>query len=358
MEDEGKDERRAIGGFARAEALSRKKRTEIARNAAVARWEKEPSGPLPKVKCGSADHPLEIGNIAIPCYVLDDERRVIVQNGMFTALDMKQGTAGRGGGDRLAKFIATKSISPFVPGNLVDVITNPIRFRTPSGTIAYGYEATMLADLCDAVLAARKDGKLNYQQDHIAVRCEILVRAFARLGIIALVDEATGYQDQRTHDALARILEKFIIKELQPYVKTFPPDFYKEIYRLRGWAYPPRHNRHNSNLGKLTNDLVYDRLAPGVRDELHKLTPRRSSGRLKDKLFQRLTPNFGHPKLREHLGALVMAMKMSRDWMSFRGAINRLLPSHPRIEDSKGQRSLQFGDGRAEVSPGCDEGEG
>src|SRR5439155_14294989 len=114
------------------------------------------------------------------------------------------------------------------------------------------------------------------------------------------------------------------------------------IYRLHGWDYPPLHNRHNSNLGKLTNDLVYDRLAPGVRDELHRLTPRRPSGRLKDKLFQRLTPDYGHLKLREHMGALVMAMKMSDTWEPFMNTINRLLPKHPRIEDRSGQRNLQL----------------
>jgi hypothetical protein len=330
----------AKGGEARAASLSAEQRRDAARNAAVARWGTT-TADLPVAAYGSPDRPLRIGEIEIPCYVLSDGRRVIVQGGMFTALDMKQGTAGRGGGDRLAKFIATKSLNPFVPEYLASLIINPIKFRTSmGGVVAYGYEATILADLCDAVLAARKAEKLNYQQEHIAAQCEILVRAFARVGIIALVDEATGYQDQRAHDALARILEKFIAKELRPYVKTFPPDFYKEIYRLRSWNYPPQNNHHNSILGKLTNDLVYDRLAPGVRAELHRLTPRNERGRLKQKLFQRLTPEFGHPKLREHLGAVVMAMKMSPTWDGLMGAVNRLLPKHPPVVDKYGQRSL------------------
>lgn len=94
----------------------------------------------------------------------------------MTALDMSQGTAGRGGGDRLAKFAATKSISPFVSNDLAEVIKNPIIFQAPSGGKAYGYEATVLADLCDVVLEARKHGALHYQQEHIAERCESLVR--------------------------------------------------------------------------------------------------------------------------------------------------------------------------------------
>lgn len=86
----------------------------------------------------------------MPCYVLADKRRVVVQRGVMDALDMSQGTAGRGGGDRLAKFVATKSLNPFVSNELATVITNPIIFQTPTGARAYGYEATVLADLCDA----------------------------------------------------------------------------------------------------------------------------------------------------------------------------------------------------------------
>jgi hypothetical protein len=56
----------------------------------------------------------------------------------------------------------------------------------------------------------------------------------------------------------------------------------------------------------------------------------------------RLTEDFGHPKLREHLGAVVMAMKLSDAWDEFMGKINRLLPSYLPIEDKRGQRSLRF----------------
>ncbi len=153
---------------------------------------------IAKAKYGAADRPLKIGSKEIPCYVLDDGKRVLVRGGMFDALDMKSGSAGkRTQGDRLTKFIHTKAIKPFVDKGLDDRIRNPIAFRTPSGNDAYGYEATILPDICDAVLDARNTGNLNFQQKHIAAACEILVRAFAKVGIIALVDEATGYQYYR-----------------------------------------------------------------------------------------------------------------------------------------------------------------
>ena len=123
----------------------------------------------------------------------------------------------------LYQFATGKNILPYASSDLISRMDNPIRFRAPTGgSVATGYEAEILTDICDAVLAAREAGALRADQLHIARQCEILVRGFARVGIIALVDEATGFQRDRTKDALARILEAFVAKELQPWVKNFP----------------------------------------------------------------------------------------------------------------------------------------
>lgn len=309
---------KAAGGHARMQALSAEERTEQAKQAAAARW----NTPVAKATHGSPDHPLRIGDIELPCYVLDDGRRVIIQGGLITAMDMSQGTAGRGAGDRLVKFAATKGISPFISKELREMITEPIRFRV-GPAMAYGYEATVLADMCDAVLRAREAGELHYQQEHIAQRCELLVRAFARVGIIALVDEATGYQKDRAADALAKILEAFIAKELQPWVKTFPADYYEQMFRLRGLDYPATSVRRPQYFGALTNDIVYKRLAPGVLSELKNVTPRNEKGRPTAKYFQSLTANKGYHKLKEHLGAVVALMRISDTWDDFMKLLNK-----------------------------------
>lgn len=283
---------------------------------------------LPIARYGAADRPLRIVDLEIPCYVLDDGRRVLVQRGMMEGLDMKQGTAGRGGGDRLAKFVATKGVTQFIPKDLEDVIKNPILFQVPSGGTAYGYEATTLADLCDAVLAARKAGTLHYQQAHIAERCEILVRGFARVGIIALVDAATGYEKVRARDDLEKILREFVTAELRKWLKTFPDEFYQEMFRLNRWPFIPGSVRRPGVVGRWTTDIVYDRLAPGVRAELKRLTPRDEKGRLKHHLHRHLTEDVGHPRLREHLSAVVALMKAAPDWRRFQGMLNRALPRY------------------------------
>lgn len=239
---------------------------------------------------------------------------------------MGRGTAS-GGGDRLASFASGKGISPFINKDLLAVIECPIKFLPPKGgSVAFGYPATFLADICDAVLAARKAGALQKQQEHIAHQAETLVRGFARVGIIALVDEATGYQKDRARDALAQILEAFVAKELQPYVKTFPSDYYEQLFRLYGYQYPPSGNKswRPQFFGKITNEVVYNRLAPELLPELKKAA---SKAERKSKLHQWLTQEIGHPKLREHLASLVTIQKLSKTPQEFLRNVDLI---HPR----------------------------
>ena len=314
------------GGKARAEMLSPEERREIATNAALARW-----GELPEVGYGSPDRPLKIAGIDIPVYVLKDGRRVIVQAGMLKALDISQGTAGRGGGDRIGRLAATKGLAPFVSKNLADLITHPIRFRPPhGGGVAYGYEATVLADLCEAVLAARKAGVLNYQQEHIADQCEILLRSFAKVGINALVDEVTGYQAVRPQDARQKNLEAILRKELAAWAKKFPDEFYENIYKLKGWPWPGMSKNRYSVVAYYTRDLVYDRIAPGLLKELESRSPKNEKGDRAHKLHQWLTDDVGNPMLAQHLHSLIMfqrlAIRSGYGWHRFVKMVDQVMP--------------------------------
>lgn len=316
-------EGRAKGGIARAEKLSAEERKKISRKALDA---KADLAKLPKATHGSADHPLKVGDIEIPCYVLENDVRVLSQRGLQAGIGMSL-SGGKAGEQRIAAFLETIEEKGINIKGLSARIRNPIRFRQQGGgREVYGFEATILADICDVVLAARKAGALHLQQNHIAEQCEILVRGFARVGIIALVDEATGYQRDRAKDALAKILEAFIAKELQPWVQTFPTEYYQELFRLRGLDFRRDSVRRPQYFGNLTNDIVYKRLAPGVLDELKRITPRDEVGRLKAKYFQRLTNNTGYPKLREHLGKVVMMMQLSATYEDFKEKLDRFLP--------------------------------
>lgn len=340
-------EGRARGGVARAEALSSKRRKDIAKKAAAARWDSD-------IPTASHIGELTIGDLILPCAVLPDGTRVISQGGVTSAFgpvtggwQMRQRT-DQDSGD-LPPFLVAKSLQPFISDDLRTMVSGPRKYRDPrGGPIRVGLEATMLPKVCEVWLQARDKRALTKIQEPVADRADILMRGLAHIGIIALVDEATGYQRDRTKDALARILEAFIAKELQPWLRTFPADFYQEMFRLRGLDYPNDTVQRPRYFGLLTNDIVYDRLAPGVLDDLKQVNPKHESGRRKHKYFQWLTTNVGYPKLREHLGAVVAIMKLSTDWHDFRAKLDKFYPRYGKPT----QLSLEFAEEEPDTGKG------
>ncbi len=267
---------------------------------------------------------LRIGEMEIPCFVLENGTRVISGRGMTKAIGMR----GRGQGvERVATHPALK---PYLGDKLSVAIRDPIRFvgtTSRKSNPTSGYEATILQELCDAILTADEAGVLKTEQERRYAKFSyVLIRALARVGIIALVDEATGYQEVRSRRALEEILERYISNELLAWAKTFPDAFYKEMFRLRHWRYTPFSVARPSYVGTLTNDVVYARLAPGVLEELRRITPKDSKGRRKHKFHQRLTEDVGHPRLREHLEATTALMRASNDWNGFNRLLQRAYP--------------------------------
>jgi hypothetical protein len=318
--------KRSRGGRARAEVLSPERKAEIAKKAAEARWDTPTASHIGEIR---------IGDLVLPCAVLPDGRRLISQGGVTQSFgpvpggwQNRQKGADEDTGD-LPPFLVAKSLKPYIPEDLRTLVSQPQKYRDPrGGPIRVGLEASLLPRVCEVWLKARDNNGLTKIQGPVAARAEILMRGLAHTGIIALVDEATGYQRDRAKDALARILENFIAKELQPYLPTFPADFYQEMFRLRGIEFPGSVKRPQY-FGVLTNDVVYKRLAPGVLDELKRV--KLEAGRSRDKLFQRLTSNVGYPKLREHLGSIVTIMKLSDGWHDFMAKLDKL---HPRYGDT------------------------
>lgn len=314
------------GGIARAKKLTPEQRSEIARIAVEARWAKQGKAGLPRA---THEGVLHVGDVVIPCAVLENGQRVLTQSGLMKALGRARQAKGREYYDadvNMPAFLTAKNLRPFISKDL-EVTSSQIEFRTVRGMVAFGYPAELLPKVCDVFIDADEARALTKGQKHVAVQARILIRGLAHVGIIALVDEATGYQDERARDALARILEAFIAKELRAWVRTFPTDFYKEMFRLRKIPYREDVKRPQY-IGVLTNDLVYSRLAPGVLDELRRLTPRDEKGRLKHHLHRRLTEDFGHPKLQQHLSAVTALMKASDTWDQFKPMVDRALPKY------------------------------
>jgi hypothetical protein len=323
------------GGKARAAALTADERKAIARQAAEARWGKSKISEEEEQALPKATHTgeLHIGALVLPCAVLDDGRRVLSERGMLKALGRGRGgqtykrkQASLAGGAPVPAFISGAALEPFIPASLRLSLSQPKVYRGRDGGKANGVEAILLPEICEVWLKARDAGVLQPSQEHIANKADVLMRGLAHVGIIALVDEATGYQQDRDRNELHRILEAYISKELLPWTKRFPDEFYQELFRLRGWPYSPPSPKRPKYVGKLTNELVYEKLPPGVLHELQAKNPVVKDGWRRYRHHQFLTMDIGNPHLERHLVAVTTLMRAAKTWGVFKRLFAKAFP--------------------------------
>ncbi len=322
--DNGNNTVQRMGGKARAKKLSSEEKSAIARVAAEARWEKV-GKVLPRA---THEGILTIGDMSIPCAVLDNGMRVLTQSGVMLALGRARQAKGRqyyDGDVNLPAFITAKNLKPFIPQSLM-VTSSQIEFKTLNGARAFGYSADLLPQVCGVFLDAKAANVLVHTQVHIAERALILIRGFASVGIIALVDEATGFQYDRPRRDLEEYLKKFLSEGLRRWVRTFPGDYFKHLCRLKGVQLRPD-MRLPQYFGHLTNDLVWRRIAPGLLKALKER--REERGRPSNKLFQWTSDELGKPELLLHLGMVVGLMKVHTDYDAFRAQLDQIAPIYP-----------------------------
>ncbi len=316
----------ARGGRARAASLSKEERREIAKKAAAARW----GADLPKA---AFEGVLRVGDLEFQAAVLEDEKTRVISETQFMktmgiyrsgALSVRREEEG---GARIPLSLAFKNLKLYVDKHLGDVHSEISGYRTLSGNIAKGTPAEVIPKICEVWIDADRDGVLGRRQKIIAKKADILLRGLAHTGIVALVDEATGFQAHREQNALAKYLERYVAKEFRQWVRTFPRSFFEELCRLRGIPFP-KDMRLPQYFGKIVNNLVYDRLAPGLRRELEEKNPTGPDGRRKTKHHQWLTEDVGHPRLLHHLG-LVEGIGKGFDggeWDAFMNTVNKRIP--------------------------------
>ena len=285
---------------------------------------KKPQTKYPKAVC---EGKLRIHNTEISCAVLDNGERVLSQRETLETIGRSRHSgssrSGRGATD-LPTYLRAQNLQDFIPPELRDsekirIVYSPMK----GGRTGYGISAELLPLICEVYLEANAANALQKSQEKIADICRMLQNGFARVGITALVDEATGYQSVRATNALAKILERYLSEEIRKWTQTFPLDFYRQIYRLRGWAWEEKEGGKKPStpwiVGRYTDDLIYKRLAPGVLNELRK----RDSGVRRHQWFN--TEN-GYPALTNHIGNVITVMRLSDDWKDFRGKMDSLFP--------------------------------
>lgn len=265
---------------------------------------------------------MKIGEREIACAVLSNGTRIITQTALFDAFDRPR--KGEKRQDNLPSIIGAKNLLPFIPEDFAEK-AYPIHYYLDNGNIAAGYNAIIIPEICEIYLKARDAGNvLHSSQENMVREAESLIRALAKVGITALIDEATGYQYERESNALQEILKAYIAEDFLKWQSRFPRKFYQEVFRIHGWEYDPMSFNRPGYLGKFTNKYVYEKLPEGVLDELKKKNPKQINGHRRRRHHQHLTPEIGIPHLEKHLTKLITIMELSDSADEFRRNFNKV----------------------------------
>jgi len=288
------------GGTARANSLTPEQRKEIARKAALARWEDDSP-------TATHEGSFTIGSTEINAAVLPDGSRVISQAAFLRAIGRsrspKAGTGVFSTVDSKPFFLQARALDPFIDNELLES-TKPVFFKTDKGKKAVGYKAEALPAVAETDLRLRDhyyslNRSVPKSVAHIVRACDLVTRALAQVGIVALIDEATGYRQQLEHRELQKILDKWMTGYARKWAKTFPDEFWEKLLRVKGQESYIGHPKPQF-VGHWVNDIVYKRLAPGVLSKVRELNPKKNGGR-KYKHHQFLSEDHGVPELKEHL---------------------------------------------------------
>ena len=318
------------GGIERAKRLSPEEKSAIARNAANARVRARDSDGSVAVIRATHQGQMTVGDLDLDCYVLEDGRRVFHKRGMAKALGMKSG-----GGNVFMRALQRKGLGSEIDEELIKKIENPINFKPLTQDLAHGYEAEILVDVCKAIIRASDASKLSSSQDGLRIQAQILLNAFAKVGVTALIDEATGFQQIRRPDALRILVQQYIEAEKREWEKEFPDEYYDELNRLYGskrltttgsGAVIQNRPQH---FAKFTRSYVYHPLENGaVLDELDRINPKMDAkGTRRFRFHQHLSQGYGIEKLRRQVGEVLTLIKVSDTVAQFKKLFGKRFPT-------------------------------
>lgn len=286
---------------------------------------------------------LELNGFTLSCSVLEDGTRVFSERSLALAFGIKGGGAfwqkkkEESDGAILPEYLSAGYLRPFISNELQQKLNGAFSYISLNGSMARGIDATVLPEICDVYVTAKNQGIKNANLIKVADVAYRLIKGFATVGIIALVDEVTGYQYEREKDELQKILKAYVSEELLPWQKRFPDIFYKELFRLNGWDFTVKDIRKRPGVvGKWTNQLIYDQLPKGVLDELKRKTPKSESGNYTARFHQSLTPDIGNPQLQAQVSAIITLFQISDNMDTFWSQFNRL------VARRNGQLELSF----------------
>lgn len=274
----------------------------------------------------------------IPCAVIKSNEqiiRVITGKGMFKSFKRTQ--HGRVSVDGLPAVIGGHNIANFISKQ--DMHKLELIYYKDGNRIKSGYNAEAITIICAAYLMAEKEGVLRPQQFTALSQVKIILLTLSRIGITALIDEATGYQYSREFDALQKLLKLYTVETpLLTLQKKFPRVYYKELYRLYRWEFNPEKTKHPQYVAKFTWDYVYKLLPEPVMQKIREYNPiveKENKKYRKNKYYQYLTLDTGIPELDKIIAKLVGIMSISDTIEQFKTFYEKAFREELELRESR-----------------------
>jgi hypothetical protein len=322
------------------EKLTPEERKLLARKAAKQRWEKSKDAGIELAGQNPGYEPiilektqtlpvarwpgiLTIGASEIPCYVLDDGRRVITRTAATAVLSDDKG------GGQLEKYVMVENLRGFVPAGFKDQM---IDFFIPGVSVpnstTKGISAENFVEICQAYVAAfQADALTTERQKEIAIKSAMFLAACAKLGLIAMIDEATGYQYERAGDALQIKLKLFLAEEMRKWDKTFPDDLWIQFGRLTNWT-GSIHSRPKY-WGNLVMELIYEYLDADVAQWLRENAPKPLKGQ---NYHQWMSEQYGLKRLIEHIWKVIGLASGCEDMKELKNKMQEIYGKAPGFQ--------------------------
>lgn len=277
---------------------------------------------------------IDLMGTKISCAVLEDGTRILVDRSVADALGKKgSGTywkLKKKGATNLPEYISAAYLKPYISEELTKKLENPINYINTMGNEAMGIDATLLPQICDVWISARNSGGLTQQQEVTAEKAYILMKAFATIGITALIDEATGYQYDRERYELQKILTAYVSDEILKWQLTFTDEFYKEIFRLWNLPFIPKYIKNKpSFIGKLTTKYIYDQMPKGVMEKIRENIGKTAGGNYRYRWHQGLTPEIGKEHLKKQIHEVTALMSISESKEHFNALFQKKYGTEP-----------------------------
>lgn len=278
---------------------------------------------------------LKILNKEIPCAVLENGQRIISQTGLFKSFDRPR--KGEKRLEKLPSVVGAKNLLKYVTEELYEK-SEVVEYYHTNGKVAQGYNAEIIPLICELYIEAYNNNSLTTSQLKLYERSILLIRALAKVGITALIDEATGYQYDRQAQELQELLKAYISEDLLKWQKRFPNKYYREIFRLYGWEYDENSSKRPGFVGTFTKMYIYDLFPEEVIKEIEKRNPivqNQNSWSRRKRHHQFLTTDIGIPQLDHYISKLLGVMALSDNKEEFKKNFKKAFDEEIKLKETE-----------------------